>query len=194
MGMVHLEDTGSPEIGTHFLFSYKNLLIFLKINWNARLVTGEDFNCYRSVDGSDLRIYEPTPFSPDFYSHKFHSAGLGYEIIVSIYSGTIVWALGHFSCGSYSGLRIFRLHLKQLLQLTNEKSVVDFGYRDEVCITSNELSNTSISSRIRARKESTNGRMKHFFVLSLKFRHSPDLHSTCFFPVLNLTHLLHCPK
>jgi hypothetical protein len=32
--------------------------------------------CHVSVDGTDFRIHEPSPFSPRWYSHKFKGAGL----------------------------------------------------------------------------------------------------------------------
>lgn len=38
------------------------------------------YSIYSSVDESDFRIFEPTPFSPKCHSHKFVGPGLRYEI------------------------------------------------------------------------------------------------------------------
>ena len=63
-----------------------------KIKWHKRL-GGRSFDgCRISVDGTDERICEPTPFGPKWYSHKFHGPGLRYEIGIGIETGYIVWA------------------------------------------------------------------------------------------------------
>jgi hypothetical protein len=46
-----------------------------------------------TVDGTDFRIYEPTPFSPMWYSHKYKGPGLRYEVALSIRGGDIVCIL-----------------------------------------------------------------------------------------------------
>ena len=52
-----------------------------------------------TVDGTDVMIWEPTPFSKMWYSHKFHGAELRYEIGMCIQTGDIVWVNGPFKCG-----------------------------------------------------------------------------------------------
>ena len=166
-----------------------NFTNIFKINWNDRIDTRKWHGCYVSVDGTDFKICEPTPWSASYYCHKHNGPGLRYEIAISIYSGKFVWAHGPFPCGSHSDLVIFRSGLKKLLQNANEKAIADKGYRDSHCIIPGMSSNESFTSRIRARHESANGRLKSFHVLSHRFRHSLNLHSVCFFSVLNLTHL-----
>jgi hypothetical protein len=68
-----------------------------------------------TVDGTDLQIYEPTPFSKKWYSHKFRAAGLRYEVAVCIQTGDIVWFHGPFPCGEWPDLKIFRDGLKKVL-------------------------------------------------------------------------------
>lgn len=72
----------------------------LQINWSDRLVNTVDFiEKYKcSVDGSDFRIKEPTPFSSKWYSRKFHGPVVRYKIDLSICKGCIVWVYGPFSC------------------------------------------------------------------------------------------------
>ena len=43
-----------------------------------------------SVDGSDFRIRDLSPFSKKWYSHKFHGPGLRYEAGISVARGDIV--------------------------------------------------------------------------------------------------------
>ena len=52
----------------------------LQINWDKRLLSLPVDNCWISLDGTDFRIQEPTPFDPKWFSHKFKGPGLRYEI------------------------------------------------------------------------------------------------------------------
>jgi hypothetical protein len=51
-----------------------------------------------SVDGVHCRINEPKhptlSKNPGFYSHKFHSAAVDYEIAISIFTQQVVWVNG----------------------------------------------------------------------------------------------------
>ena len=69
-----------------------------------------------SVDGSDFRIGEPSPFSEKWFSHKFRGAGLRYEMGISVACGDIVWVNGPFPCGSYHDLQIFRSGMQRHLE------------------------------------------------------------------------------
>ena len=144
-----------------------------------------------SVDGTDCRIQEPTPFSTIWYSHKHNGAGVRYEIAVSVFTGRIVWVNGPFPCGSYSDLRIFRRNLKKMLD-QNEKVIADRGYRDSKCVyfPNNLDYPDSLYSTVRARHEIMNKRLKQFKVITETFRHDLSLHGTCFHAVANLTELM----
>jgi hypothetical protein len=60
-----------------------------------------------SVDGTDFRINQPTPFWKGWYSHKFKSAGVHYEVAISIQSGDILWIHAQLPCGKFLDLTIF---------------------------------------------------------------------------------------
>lgn len=143
-----------------------------------------------SVDGTDYRIYEPTPFSPKWYSHKFKGPGLRYEVAVCIATGHIVWAYGPFPCGSYPDLRSFRLRMKRALE-PGEKVVADDGYKDASCLLRNDVEGQQrkVLADVRARQETANRRFKQFFILGHRFRHDVSLHSVCFHAVANITQL-----
>ena len=70
--------------------------------------------CKVTVDGTDFRILEPSPFSKKWYSHKFRGPGLRYEVAVGIQSGHIVWTNGPFPAG-VPDIVIFRYSLKNKL-------------------------------------------------------------------------------
>ena len=72
---------------------------------------------HMSVDGTDFRIREPSPFNPMWYSHKFNGAGLRYEVAVGLCDEGIVWVNGPFPCGSWPDLRIAREGLVNFLRL-----------------------------------------------------------------------------
>lgn len=130
-----------------------------------------------------MRIYEPTPFSPEYYSHKINNAGLRYKIGLSFGSGEIVWVHAPFTCGSFSDVRIFRIGMKRKL-LRGEYVVAHGGYTDENCKTvTTTPSMTRLFSVARARHETVNGRLKTFLVLQSSFRPNISLHSLAFMRV-----------
>ena len=53
----------------------------------------------KSLDATDFRIREPSPFSPMWWSFKFNAAALRYEIALEVDSGYVVWAYGGFPPG-----------------------------------------------------------------------------------------------
>lgn len=140
-----------------------------------------------SVDGTDCRIFEPTPFSANWYSHKFHGAGVRYEVGVCINSDRICWVYGPFPCGAYPDQRIFVERLSAML-LNNEKVIADGGYAGE-CIMKPSESSRERFQYLRARHEALNGRLKSFSVLRNVFRHDRDLHGLCFHAVAQLVQL-----
>ena len=84
-----------------FLIFRRLTHFFLKIHWNKNLIKGgycfeDGLVAYASVDGTDCRIREPSPFNPKWYSHKFHGPGLRYEIGICIRTGHLVWVHGLF--------------------------------------------------------------------------------------------------
>ena len=85
-----------------------------------------------TVNGVNFPIQEPWPFvqekNKQWYSHKFKSVGLQYEIGICNKTGDIVWLNGPFPCGSCPDLEIFCLGLKNKLG-PGEKVIADRGYR-----------------------------------------------------------------
>ena len=80
-----------------------------------------------TVDGTDFRIREPTPFSPMWFSHKFKGAALCYEVGVSINGGGIVWVNGPYACGMWPDISIFCARLMGMLR-PGEMVEADNGY------------------------------------------------------------------
>lgn len=142
-----------------------------------------------SVDGTDFRIQEPIPFDPMWYSHKFKTAGVRYEVGVAVHTGDIVWVNGAFACGPWSDLKIFRADMKHALD-PHEKVIADRGYIDESCNYPPGGEHSRLFSLVRARHETVNKRFKQFGVLSSRFRHHRRLHSFCFHAIANLTQLM----
>ena len=58
-----------------------------------------------SIDGTDCRIEEPSPFDEKWFSHKFKGPGVRYEIGIAV-NGNIVWVHGGFLCGEWTDLKI----------------------------------------------------------------------------------------
>ena len=75
---------------------YLNPLFCEQISWESRLHAESIGPCFASLDGTDCRVREPSPFGPKWFSHKFKGPGLRYEVAVSIRKGHIVWVNGTF--------------------------------------------------------------------------------------------------
>jgi len=158
------------------------------ICWEKRK-TPMPHKCYVSLDGTDFRIQEPSPFDPKWYSHKFKGPGLRYEIGISIASGDIVWAYGPAPCGSWSDLKIARTGIVRVME-HGEMIIADGGYKDaRYFITPNGLNNrdSRIQTVIRARHETVNRRFKQFSVLGNRFRHPLEKHGLCAHAVFKIT-------
>ena len=85
--------------------------------------------CLVTLDGTDFKIQEPTPFDPRWYSHKHRGPGLRYEVGVCIQTGWIVWHHGPFPCGTWPDLQIARDRAVFMLD-DDEKFLADGGYAD----------------------------------------------------------------
>lgn len=117
-----------------FSFHFNTILIFIQIDFERRRLGKKVGNCWISVDGTDFRIEEPTPFSSKWFSFKFKSVGLRYEVGLILETGDIAWVNGPFPAGSCIDLTIFRSSLKGSLD-RDERVIADKGYRDSSCYT-----------------------------------------------------------
>lgn len=146
-----------------------------------------------TVDGTDFRIEQPSPFSKRWYSHKFKAPGLRYEVAVSILGGDIVWTNGPFPCGAWPDISIFRSGLMEKL-LPMEMVEADRGYRgqpDKVRTPDDYRSSAErdLKKLARARHETVNRRFKQFNVLKLHYRHNLQSHQQVFRAAVVLTQL-----
>lgn len=146
-----------------------------------------------TVDGTDFAIYEPTPFTPGWYSHKFRGPGLRYEVALAITTGDIVHINGPFPCGNYPDITIFRQKLKQMLA-DGEMVEADRGYRGEYYHVRTPIDYDSEwekkqKGKLMARHETVNRRFKQFGVLKQTFRHNLGVHRTVFEAVVVITQL-----
>ena len=93
-----------------------------------------------TVDGMHCQIEEPTlesfNYNKKFFSHKFHSPALDYEIAISVFSQKCVWINGTFPAGS-PDLKVFRQGLKAKIDEARLRSgmihrgLADRGYKGE---------------------------------------------------------------
>lgn len=144
-----------------------------------------------SIDGTDVPIQEPSPFSSRWFSYKLQGPGLRYEIGVGL-NGNIVWVNGPFRPGEFNDVQIFRQDLRHEL-IPNEKVIADDGYPDRKCVRRAILNDIFIPQidRILSRHETVNAHFKRFTVLTTPFRHSLEKHRFCFEAVANICQALH---
>ena len=146
-----------------------------------------------TVDGTDFRIQEPTPFSPQWYSHKYKGPGLRYEVAISINGGDIVHTNGPFPCGSFPDITIFRQCLIHKLE-RGEMVEGDRGYRGEPTKIRLPVDywtdhQRKQKSRARACQETVNRRFKQFGALQQVYRHDLSTHRIVFECVVAITQL-----
>lgn len=159
------------------------------IVWENRLRLDKGLRCKITVDGTDFRIWQPTPFTSVWYTHKFKCAGLRYEVGIAIQSGDIVWLNGPFQPGLWPDLKIFRKALKGTLEEEGEMAEADLGYRGDQAANTPIAGQADMAFIARMRHETCNRRFKHWGVLGNRFTHDPRKHQNVFFAVANLTQL-----
>lgn len=137
-----------------------------------------------SLDGTDFRINEPSPFSAKWFSHKFKAAGIRYEVGVSIGGGDIVWAFGGFPAGEWPDIKIAK---EQYLDYAkDEVTLADKGYR-----LGGYFKNPSNTKEklLLARHETLNRRLKQFQALGARYRHPLHKHPKIFHACVNLVQM-----
>ena len=129
-----------------------------------------------SVDGVHCKINEPrSQPSSGWFSKKSNGAGLTYELGVAVYHNKIVWVNGPFPAGQ-NDITVFRKPDGLLSKIPpNCRAIGDEGYRGEPSKVStrnqfNSVELKQFQSRVRARHETVNARLKTFGVLSQTFR------------------------
>jgi len=163
----------------------------LQIEWEYRFALADIYQrCFVTIDGTDFKINEPSPFDPGYYSHKLKHAGLRYEVGICMKTGWIVWINGPFMCGAWNDLRIARDSLHGYL-LPGEQYVADGGYRNPYARTPNGLNNDEqrMYALARARHETVNWRFKVFKCMQDEWRHSHVKHGQAFRAVAIITQM-----
>jgi len=85
--------------------------------------------CLVTVDGTDFKINEPTPFSRKWHTQKLKHAGLWCEVGICIQTGWIVWINGPYAPGDWPDLAISRDGLNEALA-ADELFLADGTHRD----------------------------------------------------------------
>ena len=149
--------------------------------------------CKVTVDGTDFKINEPTPFDSKWYSHKIKHAAVRYEVVVSIQKGWIVAWNGPYPAGKWSDLKIARHSLVHELD-PGEKVLADKGYRDSsgifVTPTGGHTNLDRMKADARARHETINVRVKCWKILEQRYRHNVSSHGMVFGAVVNIVQLV----
>lgn len=129
------------------------------------------------------------PFNKDYFSHKFKTAALRYEVGIAIKTGIIVWKFGGYPAGLYPDLKLSReLYVHQVMP--GELTFADKGYSDDEYFIRPCDTNSVGHKFIMSRHETVNKRLRQFKVLSNIFRHDRAKHHKCFNAVVNITGLV----
>jgi hypothetical protein len=134
-----------------------------------------------TVDGTHFRIKEPrSDPSSKWYSHKFNSPGLAYELAISVYENRICWTSGQFPA-SVHDITIYCGGLLAMM-LPGCKSIGDSRYAGEtdnitVIRPGDSTGMKKFKEAARARQENVNGRLKEFAILENRWPYHRDKHA-----------------
>ena len=176
---------------TSLTLSLSFAFYLLQIKWEYRLVVPQRCRVYVTVDGTDFRIKEPSPFSKSWYSHKYKGPGVQYEVAICIATGWIVWLRGPYRCGSWPDLSIAQDALHLYLD-DGERYVADNGYNCQEALIPNDVQTfyeMYYMSTARSRHETVNQLFKQFRVIGNRFHRSVDLHGQFTFAIANIIQL-----
>jgi len=104
---------------------------------------------------------------------------------VDILTGNLVWIQGLYRASKYTNIKIFNMVLRNFLE-PGEWVEADEGYRghlDNIKCPGNDANpaeNRGMQGRARARRETLNGRLKNWRILSQVFRHHIITHGDVF--------------
>lgn len=157
------------------------------------MIASNNQRCKVTVDGTDFKIRKPADDTNKWISHKFKSAGVRYEVGVSIATGYIAWFNGPFQCGANPDITVFRKALKFKLGY-GERVEADRGYRGEPLYISTPDDHISehdkkMKNHARARHEQINSLFKNWASLNQTFRNDPKKHGMVFQTVAFVTQL-----
>ena len=142
-----------------------------------------------TIDGTDMKVQ--MHFDKRYFSHKFHSKGLRYEVGICILTGCIVWINGPFRCG-IPDIEIARQCLIRNLTL-NEMAGIDNEYEGEdwhLRILHYRSKRGKQMKRIAGQHhETVTEHLKHLNMRSNTFRFPLKRHSACFRAMAILTQL-----
>jgi hypothetical protein len=168
----------------------------LQIDWDNRYRKDNGSQCKVTVDGTDFRIMEPSPFEPKWLSEKFNGPGVKYEVAVCIQTGWIVHTNGPYPCGEWHDLTVARddLCYKLADSEEDEMALADGGYADGYNFfetpTGHNNPDQKMKAVARARHETVNRRFKMWGIMGQRFRSKPQKHRKYFDAVANLTQFL----
>lgn len=152
-----------------------------KITWPGRNGHWKDDDKWvMTVDGTHLEILEPgdsdIPKDPAYFSFKHHAAGFNYEVGIDLFESRCIWLSGPWKAGEYNDRKMFKEKgLKRKLEQAGKMGIGDDGYTGypRTISTANGMDSEEVSefkSRARQRHEIYNGKLKHFDILSERFR------------------------
>ena len=139
------------------------------------------------MDGTDFPVNEVTPFNPQYFSHKFLSAGVRYDVGLNIVTGEVVYWGGGYPAGMHNDLELARIGIVPLLQ-PGEKVIADKGYEDRnyFIFPTDLRGDNSLIKKITARHENINARLKCWAFLRNRFRHGIEMHNRFFSAVIEI--------
>ena len=146
-------------------------------------------DCTLQADATDCKTTNQGVCLQAFFSFKFKSSGLCYELGLNICTGDVSWLLcGPFVPGDWNDVKFFCSTLKLCLE-ENERVEADDGYiGEDPCVTKCPGGVSFMEgkdwhmkqSEVRNQGETVNHWLKMFRVLQETFQHDIKMCTMCF--------------
>ena len=173
--------------------TYFATLLSLQILFENRKKGDKGNDCLLSVDGADVRI--AMSYCKEFHSHNFKKSALRYEVRLNIKTGDICWVNGGYAPGIWNDDMIFKDAIVDELE-EGERVETDMGYKASApkyvkCPGTiwSDKEKMKMQTRVCARQETVNKRMKNWNILKAPYRHDIVDHQIVFVAIAVLTQL-----
>ena len=139
-------------------YYFLNSLFYIQVTWPTQWTQSHPDFCQAdlpvfllTVDGVHCRIEEPQhptkSKDPSYYSHKFNTAGVDYELGISGFDNKLVWINGPMTKASRHDVTVFRRAGLQAMIPDGHRVIGDSGYAGEPTVVSTPNAHDPVTLR-----------------------------------------------
>ena len=169
-----------------FSFSQSHLCLQITFpephEWNSNFII--------SLDGVHCRFHEEKHATlgenPENYSHKYHGAGISYELALHLFQPRLVWVQQNTKTSTNDRRNFVQNGLRDRIP-PGKKAITDQAYHGkggDIKVSAPNSDDAeelrTFKARARMRQAAFHGQLKRMSCLTAQFRHGKKRHVTCF--------------